>query len=232
MANVVPFNDWTKRGKWGITLPFRRPAKGVVVHHSVTRAVESPVQSARVVEEVTYRRGSFAMIPYSYLIHPPTGVILEGRHTKWRNGANKNTRGDSSLNNGDTVSVCMIADMRRDPVTDSMRASFQWLLTDLERRGKIVPNAEVVPHSHLSYTECPAFDIQDLFAPSIGEGGEDGMKIINDIEAQRMWASWVLEGTTVVREYSSYRGAAVGEPQPGIGHVIDQQIAAGNLKVA
>lgn len=231
MANVVPFADWTRRGKWGVTLPFRRPAKGVVVHHSVTRPVESPVQSARTVEEVTYRRGSFAMIPYSYLIHPPTGVILEGRHTKWRNGANKNQRG-GSFNNGNTVSVCVIGDMRRDPVTGPLRTSFQWLLNDLERRGMVVSGAEVMPHSSLSYTECPAFDIADLLIPLSGEGGEDGMKIINDTENKRMWASWVLNGTTIVREYGQYRGPEVGDPMPGIAFVIDAEVKAGRIEFA
>lgn len=55
--------------------------------------------------------------------------------------------------------------------------------------------------------------------------GIDDMKIINDPEAKRMWASWTLNGTTVVREYSQYRGAEIGEALPGIGIVIDQQVS-------
>lgn len=169
------------------------------------------------------------MIPYSFLLHFD-GTILEGRANRWRNGANRNDKG-GSLQNSNTVSVCIPGDMRRDEVTDQMRASFQWLLRDLERRGVIVPNAEVVPHNELGRTACPAFDVAELFEP-VAEGGEEGMKIINDTENDRMWASWVYEGTTIVREYHSYRGAAFGEAMPGIGYVIDAEVASGKLKKA
>lgn len=240
MANLIPFKEWTRRGKWWPTLSFRGPSDGVVVHHSVTRPVQSPTQSARVVEEVIYQRrweSRFSMIAYSFLLHPD-GTILEGRggYGGFRNGANKNTKSDSPpLGNANTVSVCLIGDMRVDKVTQQQRASFQWLLEDLERRNVIRRNALVVPHNEVSHTQCPAFNVDDLLVPSApstdGEEG-DGMKIINDTEAQRMWASWVHEGTTTVREYHNYRGANIGDVQPGIGYVIDQQIAADMIRNA
>ncbi len=55
------------------------------------------------------------------------------------------------------------------------------------------------------------------------------MKIINDTEHKRMWASWAYEGTTMVREYQNYRGVGFGESLPGIGYVIDEQVASGKL---
>ena len=227
MANVVPFREWTRRGRWKVTLPFRGPAKGVVVHHSVTRSLDSPVESARVVEEVTYRRGSFAMIPYSWLLHRD-GTILEGRANCWRNGANRNTLGRNSLKNSNTVSVCIPGDMRRDDVTDAQRTSFQWLLNDLTRRKIITPDAVVVPHNALANTACPSFNVDELLLPTNVEGGE-GMKILNDTERERMWASWVYDGTTIVREYAHYRGSHFGEPMPGIGYVIDAEVARGRM---
>ncbi len=60
----------------------------------------------------------------------------------------------------------------------------------------------------------------------------DDVDLINDTEAERMWATWVNGGTTVVREYSDYRGADVGKPMPGIATVIDEQIGAGRLRKA
>jgi hypothetical protein len=58
------------------------------------------------------------------------------------------------------------------------------------------------------------------------------MDIINDPEAKRMWATWTLNGTTVVREYSTYRGTTAGTILPGIGYVIDEQIKSGQLTKA
>lgn len=231
MPSVVAFQSWTRRGRWRVTLPFRGPAKGVVVHHSVTRPLESPVESARVVEEVTYRRGSFAMIPYSFLLHFD-GTILEGRASKWRNGANRNDLRRLDLSNSNTVSVCIPGDMRRDKITDAQRTSFQWLLDNLTIRKVITPDAVVVPHNALANTACPSFDVAELLIPvdvDVDGGGEEGMKIINDTEHKRMWASWAYEGTTMVREYQNYRGVGFGESLPGIGYVIDEQVASGKL---
>jgi hypothetical protein len=229
MANVIPFKEWTRRGQWRFTLPFRKPAKGVVVHHSVTRALTSPIESARVVEEVTYKRGSFAMIPYSFLLHYD-GTILEGRAGKWRNGANRNDLRRNNLNNSNTISVCIPGDMRRDKITTAQQISFQWLLSDLKRRNIITVDAVVVPHNALANTACPSFNVEELLVPVYSqEGGEREMKIINDTERNRMWASWTYEGTTIVREYMHYRGPDFGEAMPGIGYIIDAQIENGKI---
>lgn len=167
------------------------------------------------------------MIPYSWLLHRD-GTILEGRANRWRNGANRNTLGRNSLKNSNTVSVCIPGDMRRDDVTDAQRTSFQWLLNDLTRRKIITPDAVVVPHNALANTACPSFNVDELLLPTNVEGGE-GMKILNDTERERMWASWVYEGTTIVREYAHYRGSQFGEPMPGIGYVIDAEVASGKM---
>lgn len=67
--------------------------------------------------------------------------------------------------------------------------------------------------------------------PALTEGN-DPMKLINDPELRRMWAVFQVDGTTTVREYSSYRGEQFGDPIPGIGYVIDQQITAGTIRRA
>jgi len=233
MAKVIPFKEWTKRGRWRFTYPFRGPAKGVVVHHSVTRQLTSAVESARVVEEVTYKRGSFAMIPYSYLLHYD-GTILEGRANRWRNGANRNDLRRLSLSNSNTISVCIPGDMRNDKITTAQQAAFQWLLNDLKRRNIITPDATVVPHNALANTLCPSFNVQELLLDNkeYETGGGDEMKIINDPESTRMFAVWTHEGTTIVREYVSYRGPEFGETMPGFAYIIDEQIKKGNIKKA
>ncbi len=64
--------------------------------------------------------------------------------------------------------------------------------------------------------------------PSDTEGLTE-MQIINDTEKKRMFASWTLNGTTVVREYSSYRGPDVGESLPGISIIIDEQVGKNQI---
>lgn len=57
------------------------------------------------------------------------------------------------------------------------------------------------------------------------------MQIITDPEADRQWAVWTFNGTTIVREYHKPRPGA-GDNMPGISYIIDQQIAAGTITEA
>ena len=171
---VVPFNNWTKRGRWFPT-PRRSsaPAAAAVVHHSVTRPTGSALAEVRAVEEVIYQRrikSLFSMIAYCWLIHPD-GTIYEGRGSTWRNGANRNTRqrvlswiSNKILSNSNTVSVCLIGDYRTNDVTDAQRQAFWWLINDLERRGVLASATAVVGHGELSYTECPSRALDQLQA--------------------------------------------------------------------
>lgn len=72
----------------------------------------------------------------------------------------------------------------------------------------------------------------DQVGVELPEEAESGMDIINDPEAERMWAQWELDGTTIVREYSNYRGKDVGKVLPGVAYVIDEQVKAGKIKKA
>lgn len=162
---MIRFDEWTIRGKWGVTSGFKPPAAGVVVHHSVTAVTGDPVRDAQTVEQVIYDRrfsSGFAMVAYSFLLHP-TGTLLEGRGANYRNGANKNDRG-GSLSNSNTVSVCLIGDYRTDEVTVAQRATFRRLLSDLRRDGVVAVDGVIVPHSDLAYTECPSNGFAELTA--------------------------------------------------------------------
>lgn len=167
---TVPFEDWTGLGQWFPCLSYKGKAEGIIVHHSVTKPTDNPFNDARVVERVIYDRrfeSRFGMIAYSYMIHPD-GTIFEGRGLTYRNGANKNTKG-GLLSNGNTVSVCMIGDYRRDKITDKQIAAFNWLRSDLIMRAGVIPSATVHPHSELSHTECPSLDVDVFDTTLLGE---------------------------------------------------------------
>ena len=59
---------------------------------------------------------------------------------------------------------------------------------------------------------------------------DDGMiQLINDPNNKRMFATFMNDGTTTVREYNTYLPTA-GEVLPNISYIIDSQIADGKIK--
>lgn len=188
--NVIPHDAWTALGVWGNPAPFTPANAGVVVHHTVTGITSDPVADVRTVERVTYNRGSFAAIPYSYLIHP-TGAVFEGRGATYRNGANRNDKG-GPYQNSNTVSVSLIGDYRTDPVTPAMKDSFWRLVRELELSGSTLPGAALMPHSALAYTECPsgAFDQLQEPLPAVDIEEEQMQTLVSKTNGE----AWVVAG--------------------------------------
>lgn len=60
------------------------------------------------------------------------------------------------------------------------------------------------------------------------ELGEAPMDQINDTNRKRLFTVWVHNGTTHVREHSSYIASA-GRAMPNVSYVIDEQVAAGRM---
>lgn len=206
---MILFDEWTVRGKWGVTSSFKPPAAAVVVHHSVTPVTDNAVRDAQTVEQVIYDRryqSGFAMVAYNYLLHP-NGTVLEGRGPwgggkGWRNGANKNERG-GSLSNTNTVSVCLIGDYRTDTVTSAQRASFRQLLSDLRRDGIVAVDSVVVPHSNLAYTECPSAGFDQLitsYPPVTEDEEETDMVTLHDTTTGE---AWVVAGNMARKLYDA-----------------------------
>ena len=59
--------------------------------------------------------------------------------------------------------------------------------------------------------------------PELPEGGDE-MKQINDTETKRLFTVWTKDGTTTVREHTTYIASA-GEPMPNVSYIIDQESA-------
>lgn len=193
MVQVVPHEQWTEYGIWGNPPPFTPGNAGIIVHHTVTRITSDPKADARTVERVTYNRGSFSAVPYSYLLHP-SGMVFEGRGSNYRNGANRNDKG-GSLGNHNTVSLSMIGDYRTDQITAKQNASFWQLVDELIETGAVQASAEVLPHSALAYTECPSAALGQLSRPARPiptiEIEEDGMQTL---VSKTNGEAWVVAG--------------------------------------
>jgi hypothetical protein len=165
MMEIVPHAAWSKRGQWAPTSDFVGPAKGLVVHHSVTRVSGDAAADARVVDDVIWGRrttSKFAMIAYSYLLHPD-GTIFEGRGVRKRNGANNNTKG-GDLSNRNTLSVCLIGDYRTDQVTAAQRSSLAALTAWLRAEGHLTADADLAGHRELHATACPGPNVVAVLA--------------------------------------------------------------------
>lgn len=166
---LTPFDEWTVRGVWWPTLRRRsRPALALVVHHSVTLTDgRTALQRWRDIEEVIYGRrwsSRFTMTAYSYL--EARGEVAIARGTKYRNGANNNTRGDHGeypdLNNGNTISVCVAGNYQPDvagvptmPATRQSAVAVAGLYRHLIDAGALVDDAPIIPHRALHRTSCP-----------------------------------------------------------------------------
>jgi len=187
---MIPHADWTRLGIWGDPARFRPGCTGIVVHHTVTKATHDPVADAQTVERVTFNRGTFAAVPYSYLLHP-SGIVLGGRQTDYQNGANRNDRG-GNYSNTNTVSLSLIGDYRTDQVTAKQRRAFWQLIDELKMTGAVTNDALVMPHSTVAYTECPsaAFDQLNLPTPSLNLEEDQMQTLVSKTTGE----AWVVAG--------------------------------------
>jgi hypothetical protein len=166
-APLIAFDEWSQLGRWWPT-PKRAPgaASAVVVHHTVTGTSNYPHRDAQQVERVIYGRrwsARFSSVPYNFLLHPD-GTMFEGRGVTHRNAANNSTRPGVTLSNSNTLSVALIGDYRAgiDVVTPQQRTAFSWLTRQLAAGGHVTNADNVVSHSALAYTECPALALAGL----------------------------------------------------------------------
>lgn len=164
---IVPHAEWSVRGHWWLwaLVKFVGPKGAAILHHSVTKITgmteAAAFRDVRTVETVIYNRrlrSRFATIAYNYLIHP-NGMIFEGRGTKYRNGANNDTK-STGLGNKATISICMIGNYHpaaggTDTLTDAQRESLSFLLWELEMDEHLSNRANVQGHSHVAATACP-----------------------------------------------------------------------------
>lgn len=236
MMRIARFDDWTVHGRWGATRTFTAPAAAVVLHHSVTNPTGDTYADARTVEHIIYQRrikARFAMVAYSYLIHPD-GTVFEGRGVRYRNGANNRTK-PGTLNNANTLSVCLIGTYTTDDATHRQEDALAGLLEYLHTARQIGNPRSIVPHSALHATACCGDGgrrlITKLTAPPTPqpstrlESPTPPMDLIFDPDTGRLFAVYMRDGSTVAREYNTVTDerTAAARHVPGCSFVIDEQ---------
>lgn len=191
--NVVPFDDWTSRGRWGPTLRRPNPSAALVVHHTVTPTSANPIRDALRVEDVIWARrfsAKFTSVPYGWLLHPD-GTLFTSRGTIYRNGANRATRAGATLSNRNTMSVALIGNYEKQSVTIQQRRAFDTLRTELANLGFLTNRANVVGHRALSFTACPGNALAQLIEPDpIADSGEHMETLYSNTSGE----AWVTAG--------------------------------------
>jgi N-acetylmuramoyl-L-alanine amidase len=139
------------RGEWGAKkasqskVHMRLPAAEIFVHHTVTDPGNNVAADMRAVEAIGLAR--FGTFPYSYVVHPKDGEILEGAglmrgaHTK---GRNSTAFGIAWIGNYET----------RLPKAQQFDAT-RWLIAELTKQGHLKPGAPIFGHRDVYATACP-----------------------------------------------------------------------------
>ena len=192
---VIPFDEWTLRGRWGPTLRRPSPSAALVVHHTVTGVTADPFADAQAVEAVIWSRrfsAGFTSVPYGWLLHPD-GTLFTSRGTMYRNGANRATRAGVTLNNRNTMSVALIGNYLTRSVTIEQRRSFDMLRAELADHGHLSNPANVVGHNALAKTACPGNAVAQLLEPVNPAGGMEGEEM-ETLVSTTSGEAWVTAG--------------------------------------
>lgn len=123
----------------------RLPATTVFIHHTVTEPTSSVSADMRTIESIGMQR--FGQFPYSYVVHPHDGEVLEGcglmrgAHTKDRNSI--------------SFGIAWVGNYEeRLPKVQQLDAT-RLLISDLTKAGHLVPGAPISGHRDVYATACP-----------------------------------------------------------------------------
>lgn len=146
------------RHEWGASsrsLPataMRLPASQVFIHHSVTGVTGDPYLDMRTIEKIGLER--FNQFSYSYVVHPKDGTVMEGCGLK---------RGAHTARwNSTSFGICWVGNYdERNPTVQQLDAT-RWLISDLTKRGHLLPGADILGHLDVFATACPGQKLYDV----------------------------------------------------------------------
>lgn len=130
----------------------RLPASQVFIHHSVSSVTPDPYLDMRTIERIGLER--FNQFSYSYGVHPKDGVLMEGCGLK---------RGAHTARwNSTSFGICWIGNYdERNPTVQQLDAT-RWLISELTKRGHLLPGADILGHTDVAATACPGSKLYDV----------------------------------------------------------------------
>lgn len=155
-----------EREEWGASVPTFVPMKGPVgklfLHHSVTEATFNAFADMKKVERIGAER--FGRFSYNYVVHPPTGLVLEG--------AGFTIGAHTAGHNSTALSICTIGNFQTDFFGRMPQEAILWLFDELVRRGELKRDAFIRPHSAVKQTACPGLHIKNWIPEFIARVSE------------------------------------------------------------
>lgn len=142
---IVPRVEWGASSRSLPAAEMRLPATEVFIHHSVTGVTPDPYLDMRTIEATGLTR--FGQFSYSYVIHPRDGEIMEGCGTK--RGAHTAQRNSSAFG------ICWVGNYENRAAKLQQIDATRWLISELRRRGDLVPGAAILGHRDVTATACP-----------------------------------------------------------------------------
>lgn len=149
---IVPRHEWGASSRSLPAQEMRLPASQVFIHHSVTAVTPDPYLDMRTIEKIGI--GRFNQFPYSYVVHPRDGEVMEGCGLK---------RGAHTARwNSTSFGICWVGNYEeRNPKAQQIDAT-RWLISELTRQGHLVPGADVLGHHDVAATACPGSKLYDV----------------------------------------------------------------------
>lgn len=148
---IVPRHEWGASSRSLPAAEMRLPASQVFIHHSVTAVTPDPYLDTRTIEAVGIQR--FNQFSYSYVI-ANTGEIMEGCGLK---------RGAHTARwNSTSFGICHIGNYdERNPKAQQLDST-RWLISELTRKGVLLPGADILGHHDVAATACPGSKLYDV----------------------------------------------------------------------
>lgn len=138
------------RDEWGFAGPLGEPmllpARGVFIHHTVTRVTSDPHADMRHVEHIGHQR--FGLLSYSFCSHPRLpGAILEGQGLhRGAHTARRNSR---------YFGIALIGNYTSREISSRQVEDIAALIRQLVAAGHLVADPAIRPHSDVKATDCP-----------------------------------------------------------------------------
>lgn len=241
---VVPFEEWTVKGRWWpTTLRRKQISSAAVIHHSVTNTTgKSSYAQVQEIERVIFDRrirSRFSMVAYNFLV-ATDALVFEGRGLKYRNAANNDTKG-TGYDNKATLSFCFAGSYEPGTDVPTLQPTPQQLaavgdvIAWLVMAGHVSKWHEVIPHSYVHRTACPGDNLEaaipDLARyvsrPSVEEDDDMIIQLVDDPDQQVSMLMWMQDDKPHFDVYSTYRPGA-GTEVRGASWVAVDQAAKGN----